>query len=172
MTAAPTRPAGPSSRATRTAPLGRHLPVLLVVAFACLIAGLTLPIMEVRELWVFRGTYSILGGIALLIREGEVFTGAILFAFSVLLPAAKILVLIATWGRMRRGIRPSARLPAFLEAIGKWSMLDVLVIALIVFAAKASALIDAEVALAVFPFVASIALTLYCARAIKTALAA
>lgn len=145
--------------------------MLLGVAFACLVAGLTLPIIEVRQMWLFHGSYSVLGGITLLIREGEPVTGLILLAFSVLLPAAKILVLAATWLRMRRGVRPSRRLPAFLEAIGKWSMLDVLVVALIVFAAKAGTLVDAQVAPAVIPFVASIALTLYCARAVKVALA-
>ncbi len=50
-------------------------------------------------------------------------------------------------------------------------MLDVFVVALIVFAAKASMLADANVAPAVIPFVISIALTLYCSRSLKAKLA-
>jgi len=66
----------------------------------------------------------------------------------------------------------SSRLPALLEAIGKWSMLDVFVVALIIFAAKASVLADANVAPAVIPFVTSIVLTIYCSRSINRELTA
>lgn len=159
----------PARAGLRRAP-GVHLPALLAVALVCLVAGLTLPIMAVRQFWLFEGRYSILGGIGVLLREGEVFTGALLLGFSVLLPAFKIVALLVTWLRLRRGARASHRLAVFLEAVGKWSMLDVLVIALIVFAAKAGPLVDAEVAPAIFPFVASIGLTLYCARAIRAAI--
>ena len=150
--------------------IGAHIPVLLVIALTCLVAGLTFPIMVVRQFWVFEGTYSILGGIGLLLREGEVFTGGLLLAFSVLLPAFKIIGLFVTWLGLRRGKRAPHRLAAFLETVGKWSMLDVLVVALIVFAAKAGSLVDAEVAPAIVPFVASILVTLYCARSIRLAL--
>ncbi len=150
---------------------GIHVPALLCLALVCLVVGLTVPIVVVRQFWVFEGSYSILGSIALLLREGEVFIGTILLGFSVLLPGFKIVALIATWLRLRRGGRAPHRLATFLEVIGKWSMLDVLVVALIVFAAKAGPLVDAEVAPAIVPFVASIGLTLYCARAIRSAAA-
>jgi paraquat-inducible protein A len=146
--------------------------VLLIAALACLVAGLTLPIMEVRNFWVFRGSYSIVDGIVVLIEQGDVPIAAVVAAFSVLLPMAKIVGLLVLWREVRRGRHLSSRLPALLEAIGKWSMLDVFVVALIVFAAKASMLADANVAPAVIPFVASIVLTFYCSRAIKSKLTA
>jgi paraquat-inducible protein A len=145
--------------------------MLLIAALACLVAGLTLPIMEVRNFWVFRGSYSIVDGIVVLIEQGDVLIAAVVAVFSVLLPTVKIVGLLALWRAVRRGTHLSSRLPALLEAIGKWSMLDVFVVALIVFAAKASMLADANVAPAVIPFVASIVLTLYCSRSIKRQLA-
>ncbi len=150
----------------------RHVPVLLVAALVCLVGGLTLPIMEVRNFWVFHGSYSIIDGIVVLIEQGDAFIAAFVAAFSVLLPAAKILGLLVLWQRVRQGRHLSSRLPALLEAIGKWSMLDVFVVALIVFAAKASMLADANVAPAVIPFVASIVLTIYCSSSIKRQFAA
>ncbi len=150
---------------------GAHVPALLGLALVCLIFGLSVPILVVRQFWLFEGTYSIVGGIALLLREGEVFIGTILLGFSVLLPFFKILALLGTWLRLRSGGHTPHRLATFLEVIGKWSMLDVLVVALIVFAAKAGPLVDAEVAPAIVPFVASIGLTLYCARTIRSAVA-
>jgi paraquat-inducible protein A len=150
----------------------RHVPLLLVTALVCLVAGLMLPIMEVRNFWVFRGSYSIVDGIIVLIEQGDMLIATFVAAFSVLLPVAKILGLLALWRRVRQGRHLSSRLPALLEAIGKWSMLDVFVVALIVFAAKASMLADANVAPAVIPFVASIVFTVYCSRSIKGKLTA
>lgn len=152
----------PSPRST-----AYHLPVLLFVASVCLVLGLSVPIIEVRNFLFFSGSYSIVEAVWLLLEEGDYLVGVIVAAFSILLPAVKIGALLVMWLMMWRGRSPSRRLPALIDSIGKWSMLDVLVIALVVFAAKASAFVDAEVAWAILPFMASIALTIYCARAIK-----
>ena len=150
----------------------QYLPLLLIAALACLVAGLTLPVMEVRNFWVLRGTYSIFDGIVLLLKEGDILIALVIVAFSILVPALKIMALLGLWQRMRQGKHMSSRLVALLEAIGKWSMLDVFVVALLVFSAKASTFVDATVATAVVPFIASIVLTIYCARSIRRALAA
>ena len=148
----------------------RRVPALLVCAFVCLLAGLTLPIMEVRNLWIFHGSYSIADGIRVLVQQGDLFIAAVVALFSVVMPTFKIVGLWALWWRARQGRHLSSRLPVILEAIGKWSMLDVFVVALLVFAAKVSMLADANVAPAVIPFVVSIVLTLYCSRWLKAKL--
>ena len=150
----------------------RHLPFLLITALACLIAGLTLPIMEVSNFWIFHGTYSILDGIIVLLEQGDILIAVVIIAFSILVPALKIMALLGLWQRIRQGKHISSRLPALLDGMGKWSMLDVFVVALIVFTAKASTFADATVAPAVVPFIASIVLTIYCSRSIRQALAA
>jgi len=149
-----------------------YLPFLLIAALACLVAGLTLPIMEVSNFWVFHGTYSILDGIALLFTQGDMLIALVVIVFSILVPAAKILALLGLWRRIRQGKHMSSRLPALLDGIGKWSMLDVFVVALLVFAAKTSTFADATVAPAVVPFVGSIVLTVYCNRSIRQSLTA
>lgn len=150
----------------------RSLPLLLMAALACLVAGLTLPVMEVRHFWVFRGSYSIFDGILLLLHEGDILIASVITAFSIVVPALKIMVLLGVWQGMRRGRPVSGRLMAVLETIGKWSMLDVFVVALLVFSAKASTFVDATVQTAVVPFMASIFLTIYCTRRIRRGLAA
>ncbi len=151
---------------------GRYVPFLLAVALMCLGLGLTLPIMKVRNFWIFHGAYSILDGILLLIGQGDLLIAAIVISFSIAVPVAKNLALLVLWWRWRDG-RPAPRhLPALLEGIGKWSMLDVFVVALLVFAAKTRAFADAAVAPAIIPFIISIALTMYCSRLMRLALAA
>lgn len=169
---------GASRKGSMSPPLrmGRHprpyLPILLIGALACLVAGLTLPIMEVSNFWVFHGTYSILDGIALLFDQGDILIAVVVIAFSILVPAVKILALLGLWQRIRQGRHLSSRLPALLDGIGKWSMLDVFVVALLVFAAKTRTFADATVAPAVIPFIASIVLTIYCNRSIRQSLTA
>ncbi|MBX6322275.1 MAG: paraquat-inducible protein A [Rhodospirillaceae bacterium] len=146
---------------------GLYVPVLLLAAGACLGAGLVLPIMEVRSWIFFRRPFSILEGVRLLLEQREYVLGVVIGAFSVAFPAAKILLLLAVWLRLRRGrTAPRGWLTA-LEAVGRWSMLDVFVVALVIFAAKASLFADAEVKPAVAPFTAAVALTWLAGRAVR-----
>src|SRR5690606_25089973 len=82
--------------------------------------------------------------------------------FSLLFPAAKLLLMLGIWARLRAGRPAPRRLLSLLEGIARWSMLDVLAAALIVFAAKTHALSDARFEPAVYFFVGSVALSALC----------
>jgi len=100
------------------------------VTLAALTAGLLLPALRVTELRLFDTVYSVLGGLDALRRSGDWPVLILIFAFSVLLPYAKLALLAWVW---RRG-RPagSRRALDLVEALGRWSLLDVLVVALAV----------------------------------------
>jgi paraquat-inducible protein A len=72
-------------------------------------------------------------------EQGETVLALIIIAFSVLLPAAKILLLhIAVYrGKKSRSL-------ALLSVASKWSMMDVLLVALVIFSAKTSGLATAS----------------------------
>jgi paraquat-inducible protein A len=143
-----------------------HIPLLLVAAAGCLAAGIALPIMQVSSWIFFSEPFSILTGLTLLLDEGDYLLAAIIGAFSVAFPTAKIVVLLAAWVRLRRrGTAP--RWLGALEAIGKWSMLDVFVVALLIFAAKASLFADAQPEPAVAFFTASVVLTYAASRGVR-----
>ena len=74
---------------------------------------------------------SIAGGIITLFNEGEIVIGSILLLFSVLFPLAKL-------GAMWVGVLENARNVTvhFAARLAKYSMLDVLVLALLVIAIK------------------------------------
>ncbi len=80
-------------------------------------------------------TYSILTGIEALLRGDGPWIGAILLLFSVLFPIAKLIALRVAVGEERRGTprNPTHRL---LGKLGKYSMADVFVVALLVVASK------------------------------------
>ncbi|MEM9915364.1 MAG: paraquat-inducible protein A [Planctomycetota bacterium] len=83
-------------------------------------------------------TYSILGGIEVLrnsSERGSTLVAALLFGFSVVFPTLKLAVM--AWGAaaLRLGVRPHAAVK-LTSHLGKFSMLDVMVLGLLVLAIK------------------------------------
>jgi paraquat-inducible protein A len=112
------------------------VPVLLFAATVCFALGLVLPVAVFESLLVFTERPSLVEVIAGLWREGDVAIAFIVALFS--FPAVKLLVLhVAAYVPHRLH---------WVERVGvlsKWSMADVLVVALAIFAAKTSGLADA-----------------------------
>lgn len=143
------------------------LPILLLAAMALLAIGVTLPIVTVDRLLLLSTPYSILDVTLALFESGEWLVAGIVGTFSLLFPAAKLLLMLGLWARLHAGRAAPSRLLQSLEIVGRWSMLDVLAAAIIVFAVKANALTDARFEPAVYFFVASIALTALCSMLLK-----
>lgn len=94
--------------------------------------------------WVFGGDpdpryFSISEGILKLISSGDVIIGVTLLIFSILFPALKNLVISYTAFRKltRSGFSGEGKAFRILSHLGKWSMLDVMVIAMMVVSFKA-----------------------------------
>lgn len=80
-------------------------------------------------------TYSLLGGILTLIDHGDVAIGLLLLAFSCVFPTLKLTVMAWATELLARGGR-SGWLMKVSHHAGKFSMLDVMVLALLVIAIK------------------------------------
>jgi paraquat-inducible protein A len=110
---------------------------LALVATASLlyIPANVLPIMTTDQLG--RATDStILGGVVVLIHHGDLPIAAVIFVASVLVPLSKLLALSwLCWSVSRRqpvSHHERARLYRATELVGKWSMTDVFVVAVLV----------------------------------------
>lgn len=116
------------------------LGMLVPISAFCFALGLTLPLLSMERLYVFQDTPSLLQVIWGLYTEGEQAIALLVFLFSVLLPASKILALgvCAYHGRTRGWLR-------LLSSLSKWSMMDVMLVALVIFAAKTTGLASAQV---------------------------
>jgi paraquat-inducible protein A len=114
------------------------VPVILFAATICFALGLVLPIAVFETLFVFTERPSLLEVISGLWDEGDVAIAFLVGLFSIVFPAAKLLVLhLAAYTPDRLH---------WVERVGvlsKWSMADVLVVALAIFAAKTSGLAEA-----------------------------
>lgn len=115
------------------------VPVLLFLAALAFPLGLVLPLMRIDSLWLFEHTPSLVQVVTGLYAGGDTILAAIVAVFSILFPGAKLLVLFVA--AFSTGPGRGARA---LSALGKWSMMDVMLVALIVFAAKTSGLASAQ----------------------------
>lgn len=120
--------------------------------------GLILPALQTTQFAFWNGEHSILGfGYALFAGE-EYALAAIVWGFSILFPLAKLSWI---WRILTRRTLPPRTALRRLEWLGKWSMADVLVIALVIFSARGSAVFDAEPAPGLYAFTASVLLAMF-----------
>ncbi len=134
--------------------------VLTLAAAVCLVMGLTLPVVKLTRLYFWTDTHSIISIISALYYTGEVFLAGVIFVFSVVFPAFKLLYI--TMAGTLITFNPARRSRWFkrIEWLGKWSMLDVLMLALLVFYAKSAELTDAVALPGIYFFAASVILTM------------
>ncbi|MEL6966737.1 MAG: paraquat-inducible protein A [Pseudomonadota bacterium] len=141
---------------------------LLLASSVTLGFGLTLPIMRVEKLWLFSETPSLMEVIATTYGSGDWLITAAVVLFCVVFPLFKLatvfLVAMADGEASRTGSEPRAKtLLVWVGALSKWSMMDVLLVALAIVAAKTSGLATA---------VSQIGLWFYAFSAISGAVAA
>ena len=132
---------------------------LLAVALGLLFWGLTLPVLTLSKFWIFDNTVSIVSAIQSLYGAGEIFLASVLLVFSILFPVGKNLAMLGVFIKGARSGRFSRRLLRVVAALGKWSMLDVFIVAILVASVKLGILAHASVMSALYFFAASVMLT-------------
>lgn len=118
-----------------------------------------LPALEVERLGQ-RYETSILGGIVDLLQHGNLLVGGIVLAFSILFPLTKIVLLLELSLLDWLNRRHKAFTLRLMEQLGKWSMLDVLLLALLVMMVKLGDLVEFRLGPAVLAFVACVVMNM------------
>lgn len=107
---------------------------LLIAACILYVPANIYPIMYTDQLGTTEVS-TILGGVILLIEMGSIPIALVIFLFSVMVPIGKILVLFYLVWTVQRSPQVSAGQRAAMYAvtdfIGKWSMVDVFVVAIL-----------------------------------------
>lgn len=132
---------------------------LLLLSLAAFGAGLFLPFTAVTKLWIFENQISVYQGLLLLWKSGELFLFLILFVFTVCFPFVKISAMLALWLRPQPNAAQARQLFSFVAHLGKWSMLDVFVVAILVLTVKSSGVASIRVGTGFFLFFLSVVLT-------------
>ncbi len=102
-----------------------------------------MPSIKLTKFYFFSTEYSLISTVESLIKRNQIFLGSLVFVFSILLPIVKILYLVILTTMPHDVLERQYRRLRALEWIGKWSMHDVLVLALMIFFVKSQGIYDA-----------------------------
>ncbi len=135
----------------------------VAIALAALILypfAVSMPLLEVQQ-FGYRQASSILDGVATLLAGGDWFVGIIVLLCSILLPLGKLIALLAlsAGGVMIPGPH-KALTYRIVEWTGRWGMLDILVVALLVAVIKLGDSLNVHVGPAAWAFASVVVLSL------------
>ncbi|HIP94940.1 MAG TPA: paraquat-inducible protein A [Leucothrix sp.] len=134
--------------------------LLLLASLASLIIGITAPLLTLEKMYFFNNTVSLFSTIQELFHQKEWFLFLVITLFSLCIPIIKItgLVLILNVEYAKGSFFDKALY--IIETIGKWSMLDVFVVALLLVSVKLGALAKVDVHYGLYAFTTSVLLTI------------
>lgn len=133
---------------------------LLLVTTALLVLGLTLPSLRTESV-LSSSAHSILGGIKDSFVTGNIFLGLVILCFSVIFPTLKLFTLVVIWTRDVDQDEEEKKI-LWLAVLGKWSMLDVWVVAIFVGAVRLGVLAGFEAEPGIYVFAGAILGTMVC----------
>jgi len=134
------------------------LSVAILAASVCLALGITQPILKLTKLVFWESQHSLASTVLILFQDSQYFLGSIILLFSIVFPILKLLYLLLLSTLSREEIARRSRQLRALEWLGKWSMHDVLVLALTIFFIKSQGVYDATSLNGVYFFTAAVIL--------------
>jgi paraquat-inducible protein A len=138
----------------------KQLRIYIWIASFLLFMGLLAPIITLSKFVLIQNTFSVLSGLIELLKEGQVFLFLVIAGFSVVLPILKLRVLYILVSKSELMQKKVKKQLHWMHLYGKWSMLDVFVVAVLVAAVKLGAIADVEMRFGLYAFGASVLLTM------------
>jgi paraquat-inducible protein A len=141
---------------------------LLIAAIICYIPANVLPMMHTSSLFGSQSD-TIMSGVVYFWTSGSWHLALIIFFASVMVPLLKmialVLLLITVQRRSRWQMRERARLYRLIEFVGRWSMLDIYVVAVVVALVQLQALATITPGPGAVAFGAVVVLTMFATMA-------
>ncbi len=114
-------------------------PVLFTLAVVCLGLGLLLPIIRFEKLYFFSDEPSLIELVAALIEEDDLLLALVVGLFSIVFPVLKLMAI----GLQLTGGQGDGHVMRVMPHLSKWSMMDVMLVAIVIVAAKSSGVVSA-----------------------------
>ena len=130
-----------------------------LAAFILFWPAVLLPILEVEQLGQSEKS-SILGGTIELLHHGDYFVGFVVLVFSIIFPLTKIVLLLELSLLEILHKKHKAWTLRLMEHLGKWSMMDVMLLAFLVMLVKLGNLVEFHFGPAVIAFIVCVAMSM------------
>ncbi len=139
---------------------GILLNLLLLLALALLVIGVSAPLLTLEKMYFFENTVTLITTVKGLFIQKDWFLFIVIGVFSLCIPVIKIagLVLILNMEYAKHSFLDKTL--HIIELVGKWSMLDVFVVALLLVSVKLGVLAKVEVHYGLYAFAASVLITM------------
>mgnify|MGYP000101868954 FL=1 len=144
---------------------------LTICAILLYIPAMIYPIMEVTRLGV-KVESTILGGVISFLEHGSYFIAGVIFIASVVIPMIKLVGLLFIFTSLKVNVKMSNNrkilIFKFIEAIGKWSMIDIYVVALLASIVQLDEIFNIKGGIAATSFALMVILTMIAANRFDT----
>ena len=130
-----------------------------VAAFLLFWPAVLCPILQIEKLG-HRQESNVLGGTIELLAHGNWLVGGVVLLFSVIFPLTKIILLLELSLLEVLHCRHKAFTLRVMEHVGKWSMMDVMLLAFLVMLVKLGNLVEFQFGPAVIAFVACVVMSM------------
>lgn len=135
------------------------IPALLVVSAAMLAVGYMLPLMAISKLVFWEDDYTLITSVTGLWHSGNYVLSVVIFVFSIVFPCVKLGALAVVWWKPFEA-DARERFVFWVGVLGKWSMLDVFVCALLIVLTQSKGWVDASPRAGLFVFAGAIVLSM------------
>ena len=139
----------------------RRLWWLLLLATVLLAVGINFPMLTISQFIVMKTSFSVVSGIYQLLRNGQILLFLLVALFSLVLPVLKIVVLFRILSVKHGNPVVISRYLHLMHEYGRWSMLDVLVVAVLIVAVKLGTIASIEIHFGLYVFAAAVLLIMY-----------
>ncbi|MEL0584323.1 MAG: paraquat-inducible protein A [Candidatus Thiodiazotropha sp. (ex. Lucinoma kazani)] len=139
----------------------RWLRWLLLLTSCLLMAGLYMPMVTLTKFLFIANSFSVLSGVQELFNREQWFLFLIVGLFSVILPVLKIVLLFLLLHYREIRSAQFGHLLKMMHDYGRWAMLDVMVVAVMIVTVKLGVIAEIEIHTGLYLFGAAVLLIMY-----------
>ena len=136
------------------------LNALIIASLILLGMGVFMPMMTLQKFYFFENQVSLYSALNDLLFQKEWILFIVILVFSIIFPIVKslFLFLVLNGGKHKRSTHK--RYVHWMASLGKWSMLDVFVVALLLVTVKLDVIANVQIHFGIYAFGASVLLTM------------
>ncbi len=129
-----------------------------LLTLALFFISLFSPLFTLEKFYFFSNTVSVLSALFSLLDEGHLFLFLIIFIFSILFPLFKLVIMLYLWNSSSG--KKIQKLLKVVHHLGKWSMLDVFVVALLLVSIKLEQMAEMDIHYGLYLFLTAVVLSM------------
>ena len=134
---------------------------LLVITSLLLAAGFMMPMMTITQFILFDNSFSVISGIWKLLQDDQLFLFFVIAFFSIIIPVAKIALLFNLLHLSTTHPKRRKRLLHMMHDYGRWAMLDVMVVAMLIVTVKLGVIATIQIHVGLYVFGIAVLLIMF-----------